>query len=98
MDRGGGNLIGLNLRGSLSHLCQDLLDLGIGCAVIRFRVVLLIPQADSDSFSSVRGNQDQFVLKACLLSKQWKDFVFQCPVKLCNAMGASDAWKHYEQT
>ena len=55
--------------------------------MIRFRIVFLIPHADSDRFSSVRGNQDQFVLKAFLLLKQWKDFVFQCHVKLCNDLG-----------
>src|SRR5260370_24120906 len=62
------------------------MDLWIGCAVIGFRVVFLVPHADSDCIRSVRGNQDQFVLEAFLLLQQRQDFVLKRLVKRCNTI------------
>src|SRR6266576_964314 len=70
VDRGRANLIGLNLRRSLTYFCQELLHLGIGCAVVNFRVFFVVPQTDSNSFRSVCGYQADFISEALILLKQ----------------------------
>jgi len=62
-----GNLIGSKLRISLHHFRQSLLHFGIGSEVIGFRVLLLIPQTDSQRFRSAWNDERNFVLEAFLL-------------------------------
>src|ERR1700737_3692110 len=52
-----GNLIGFNLRSSLNHSRQDLCYFWIGSAVVSFRVLCCVPQADSERFCSCRTNE-----------------------------------------
>src|SRR5437588_142673 len=80
------NLIGAKLRGSLNHFPKCLEDSWIGIAVVGFRVLLLIPQADRDSFRSARNDERNFVLKAFLLSKRRNGFLLHQLGKLCNAI------------
>jgi hypothetical protein len=48
-----GNLIGFNLGSSLNHHCrQDLRYFCIGFAVVSFRVLCCVPEADSERFCS----------------------------------------------
>src|SRR3989442_13394391 len=62
-----GNLRGLDLRSSLNHLRHGLQHFWIGSAAIRFRVLLLLPQTDSDRFPSFRGDERELVLEALLV-------------------------------
>src|SRR3972149_6624214 len=82
-----GNLKGVNLRGSLNHFPQGLQHCWIGPAVIRFRVLFLIPQTDCDRFHSARDDERDFVLEAFLLSKQGNDFLLERLGKLGKAVG-----------
>jgi hypothetical protein len=84
---GGANLIGLNLRRSLTYFWQELLHLGIGCAVVSFRVFLLIPQTNPNSFRSVWSYQAYFVAEAFLLLQQRQDVFLKRPVELDSGIG-----------
>src|SRR5271167_3798662 len=81
-----GDLVGFDLRSSLNHLRQGSRHFRIGSAVIRFRVLFLIPQTDSHCFRSTGGNERDFVLEAFLFSKQGSDFLVDRVGKLPNAI------------
>src|SRR5689334_11743748 len=81
------NLIGLELRSSLQHLRQSLLHLGIGSAVIGFRVVFLIPQTDSHRFLSVWSDEGNFVLESLLFLQQGNAFVLERAGEVRNTIG-----------
>src|ERR1700682_1301783 len=93
-----GNLIGFNLGSSLNHSRQDLCYFWIGSAVVSFRVLCCVPQADSERFCSCRTNERDFVLESLLFSKQGNDFLLERPGKLRNAIGlqmhGNSACKH----
>src|ERR1700687_1236959 len=82
-----GNLIRFNLGRSLNHSRQDLRYFWIGSAVVSFRVLCCVPQADSERFCSCRTNERDFVLESLLFSKQGNDFLLERPGKLRNAIG-----------
>src|SRR6266849_9606514 len=82
-----GNLIGVNLGSSLNHSRQDLCYFWIGSAVVSFRVLWCVPQADSERFCSCRTNKRDFVLESLLFSKKGNDFLLERPGKLRNGIG-----------
>src|SRR5260370_39264958 len=77
-----GNLIGFNLWSSLNDSRQDLCYFWIGSAVVSFRVLCCVPQADSERFCSCRTNERDFVLESLLFSKQGNNFLLDAPGKL----------------
>src|SRR6267378_3502490 len=76
VERRVGNLIGFNLGRSLNHSRQDLCYFWIGSAVVSFRVLCCVPQADSERFCSCHTNERDFVLESFLFSKQGKNVLF----------------------
>src|SRR5260370_42693788 len=76
VERRVGNLIGFNLGRSLNHSRQDLSYFWIGSAVVSFRVLCCVPQADSERFCSCRTNERDFVLESLLFSKHGKNVLF----------------------
>ena len=87
MEGGVGNLTGLNCRGPFSDLCQGLLHLGISIAVIGFRALFPVPQADSNRFCPTGNGESNFAQQTVLLSKQRKDFLLDCSGELRYAVG-----------
>src|SRR5713101_815185 len=98
VERRVGNLVGFNLGSSLNHSRQDLCYFWIGSAVVSFRVLCRVPQADSERFCSCRTNERDFVLESLLFSKQGKNVLFDRLGKLRNAIGlqmhGNSACKH----
>src|SRR6267143_4132282 len=98
VERRVGNLIGFNLGRSLNHSRQDLSYFWIGSAVVSFRVLCCVPQADSERFCSCRTNERDFVLESLLFSKQGKNVLFDRLGELRNAIGlqmhGNSACKH----
>src|SRR5260370_9852474 len=98
VERRVGNLIGFNLGRSLNHSRQDLSYFWIGSAVVSFRVLCCVPQADSERFCSCRTNERDFVLESLLFSKQGKNVLFDRLGALRNAIGlhmhSNSACKH----
>src|SRR5712691_2851129 len=82
-----GNLRGLDLRSSFNHSRHGLQHFWIRSAVIRFRVLLLLPQTDSDRFPSFRGDEGDLVLEALLFPKEGNDFPLNQLGKLRGAIG-----------
>src|SRR2546429_9235857 len=74
----------LNLRRSVKHFRQGLQHLCIASAAIGFRVLLLIPETDSNRFTSGWSDERNFVLEAFLFAKQGKDFLLERPGKVSN--------------
>src|ERR1700674_4468427 len=93
-----GNLIGFNLGSSLNHSRQGLCYFWIGSAVVSFRVLWCVPQADSERFCSCRTNERDFVLESLLFSKQGKNVLFDRLGEFRNAirlqMHGNSACKH----
>src|SRR5216684_4207221 len=93
-----GNLVGFNLWSSLNHSRQDLRHLGIGSAVVRFRVLFVFPQTDCEGFRSVWDNECDFVPEPGLFSKQGKNVLFDPLREFRNAIGfqlhGNSACKH----
>src|ERR1700730_3873067 len=93
-----GNLVGINLWSSLNHSRQDLRHLGIGSAVVRFRVLFVFPQTDSKRFRSTWGDERDFVPEPGLFSKQGKNVLFDPLGEFRNAIGlqlhGNSACKH----
>src|SRR6202171_3777577 len=93
-----GHRISFNLRSSLNHSRQDLRYFWIGSAVVSFRLLCCVPQADSERFCSCRTNERDFVLESLLFSKQGNDFLLERARKLRNAIGlqmhGNSACKH----
>src|SRR6266403_5614220 len=67
------NLIGFNLGGTLNHFRQDLCNFWIRSAVVSFRVLCCVPEADSERFLPALSNERDFVLESFLFSKQGED-------------------------
>src|SRR5438093_6792464 len=82
-----GNLRGLDLRSSFNHLRHGLQHFCIGSAVIGFRVLLLLPQTDSDRFPAFRGDEGDLVLEALRLPKDGNDFPLNQLGELRDAIG-----------
>src|SRR5260370_21860312 len=87
VERRVGNLIGFNLRSSLNHSRQDLRHFWIGSAVVSFRILCCVPQADSERFCSRRTNERDFVLEPLLFTKQGKNVLFDPLGEFRNAVG-----------
>src|SRR2546425_3487698 len=77
---------GLNLRRSVKHFRQGLQHLCITSAAIGVRVLLLIPETDSNRFPSGWSDERDFVLEAFLSAKQGKDFLLERLGKVSNAI------------
>src|SRR2546426_5271626 len=82
-----GNLIGFNLWSSLNHSRQDLRYFCIGLAVVSFRVLWCVPEADSERFCSPWGNEGDFILEPLLFSKKGKNVLFDPLGEFRNAIG-----------
>src|SRR5216684_5536052 len=93
-----GYLVGFNLWSSLNHSRQDLRHLGIGSAVVRFRVLFVFPQTDSKRFRSTWDDERDFVPEPGLFSKQGKNVLFDPLGEFGNAIGfqlhGNSACKH----
>src|SRR5205807_9470219 len=97
VEGGIGNLIGLYLRSSVNHLRQGLRHFGVSSAVVAFRVLGLVPQANTKCFLSSWCDKCDFVQESLLFSKQGNDFPFQSLGELGNAahqMHGDFACKH----
>src|SRR5690242_8354545 len=77
-----GNLEPADLRRALDHLLQGLQHLGIGLAAIRLRLLLAIPQADSDAVLAVRADEGDLIGEAGLLLQQGQDVLLERLVEL----------------
>src|SRR5438132_5766682 len=80
------NVPGLNLRRSVKHFRQGLQHLCITSAAIGFRVLLLIPETDSNRFPSGWSDERDLVLEAFLSAKQGMDFLLERLGKVSNAI------------
>src|SRR5713226_1063106 len=96
------NLIGFNLGSTLgstlNHSRQDLCHFWIRSAVVSFRVLCCVPEADSERFLPALSNERDFVLESFLFSKQGEDVLLKRLGKLRNAIGlqmhGNSACKH----
>src|SRR5947199_166834 len=81
------NLVGLELRSSVHHLCQDLGHFCVTPPIVVVGVLLGVPQAQTESLGSTRDNERDFIPKPTLFSKQRDDVLFQPLGKLDRAVG-----------
>src|SRR5712692_11318460 len=95
-----GNLIRLNLGSSLNHSCEGLGYFWIGSPVVSFRVLCCVPEADSERFCPLWGNEGDFILEPLLFSKQGKNVLFDLLGEFRNAIGlqmhGNSACKHWQ--
>src|SRR5438105_3485465 len=80
------NLIGADLRSSVNHVPKCLDYSWIGIAVVGFRVLFVVPQANSNSVIPSPSNQRDFVLKAFLVAKRRKRLCLDQAGELRNAV------------
>ena len=82
-----GNLVGLNLRGSLSYLFEGFEHGWIGATLISLRGSFSSHKLIPTTSVPFGVNECDFILKAFLLSKQENDLLFDSPCELRDAVG-----------
>jgi len=68
-------------------LRQDLCYFWIRSAVVSFRILCCVPEADSERFFPALSNERDFVLESFLFSKQGEDVLLKALGKLRTLLG-----------